>query len=63
MGFIGLSIARKLIELGHQVKTLGRSASSDFIDKRLIHYQIDLTDKNFDRHILNDIDVVFHVAA
>ena len=62
-GFIGRSVAERLLELGHNVKTLSRSAPSSHIGNKSVHYQIDLTKKILDSHFLDGIDVVFHVAA
>jgi len=62
-GFIGGSVAGRLIELGYQVKTLSRSPSSSHIGNKSDHYQIDLTKKIFDSHFLDGVDVVFHIAA
>jgi len=61
-GFIGRHVANQLIDLGYNVVCVDLNFKSE--DYRMpIQYQFDISDyKNFDS-IIEDIDIIFHLAA
>ncbi|MEC8421133.1 MAG: NAD-dependent epimerase/dehydratase family protein [Verrucomicrobiota bacterium] len=61
-GFVGRAIAKKLIELGHEVETLSRALHGR--NKCGVkHHQIDLSKNIQDREVFDGVECVFHVAA
>ncbi len=64
-GFLGTKLSQKLISLGHEVHTIGRTPineSSDIIDS-CFHHCHDLTEGLLPGELLRNTDIIFHVAA
>ena len=63
-GFLGKSIASKLLEMGYQVSSASRQVSKIKEDRSGVrHYSIDLTKEIKKTELLRDVETVFHVAA
>ena len=64
-GFLGINLARHLLQTGHEVATLDKLGFDykDTVDK-VTHYQIDVRNRDaVDRCIATGFDVVVHGAA
>lgn len=64
-GFIGGRLARKLVEMGHQVVTIARTPSKadDLVALGVEVHQGDITDKESMHVPMTGVDGVYHVAA
>ena len=65
-GFIGIPLVKRLHELGHKLKLLVRESSdiTPFKEINDIKYIIgDVRDKESLNNALNDIDIIYHLAA
>jgi hypothetical protein len=64
-GFIGGRLARKLVEMGHQVVTIARTPSKadDLMALGVEVHKGDITDKESMRAPMTGVDGVYHVAA
>lgn len=64
-GFIGGRLARKLVEMGHQVVTIARTPekAGDLVALGVEVHKGDLTDKESMRAPMTGADGVYHVAA
>jgi nucleoside-diphosphate-sugar epimerase len=65
-GFIGISLVKKLYELGHNLKLLVRESSdiTPFNELNNIEYIIgDVRDINSISNAVNGIDIIYHLAA
>ena len=64
-GFIGYSLARRLLSAGHDVHVVGRSAappeSKDF--DKITYHPHDLSTQGIPSNILSGTELVFHIAA
>ena len=65
MGFIGNSLAAKLLEEGHQVISVGRTKQPpvEKMLKGLEYFSCNLAEENLPKSVLSNTDVVFHTAA
>ena len=61
-GFLGSSIVHRLLELGHKVETLSRSADSEK-NSDVKHHQLDLSKKVLNFKQFEGIECIFHTAA
>lgn len=64
-GFIGSKLVRRLHELGHHVRTFGRSSkiSNQFAGMNIEHYGGDITNPEQVSSAVQDCDLVFHLAG
>lgn len=62
-GFLGGAIVSKLLEQGHQVRSIARRASPDLQKKGVEVVQGDIADLRATEKAVSECDVVFHVAA
>jgi UDP-glucose 4-epimerase len=62
-GFIGTNLILKLLNVGYEVKSLSRNRNLSVSDPALTQFQVDLEAKTSLRAILEDVDIVFHLAA
>ncbi len=64
-GFIGQNLVPRLVDLGHNVHTFGRTkALPSFLNRRsLTHHRGDITDYEAIAHAIKGMDVVFHLAG
>ena len=62
-GFIGSSLVRRLVSEGHDVRGIIHHTQPTYFDKRVEYISGDITDTEFLKPIMDQIDVVFHCAA
>lgn len=66
-GFIGSHIVDKLIELGHEVIVIDNESSTVhnnfYYNFKASYYKYDIADYCGTRHLYDDVDFVFHLAA
>ena len=63
-GFIGTSVTKELLALGHEVHTIGRRIPSFTIqEKNRYHHTFDLSKDNLPKSLLVGTDIFFHIAA
>ncbi len=62
-GFLGSEIVRQLLDRGETVSGVSRGTYPELVDRGMTHHQGDLTDPNFVRQTVRDVDAVVHTAA
>jgi UDP-glucose 4-epimerase len=64
-GFIGSSLAKHLLTLGHYVKGIDNYSTGNpkNLDKRIECKDGDIRDSNILKELLNDYDIIIHLAA
>jgi 2-alkyl-3-oxoalkanoate reductase len=62
-GFLGGGIARKLISIGHDVKSFSRGEYPELKKQGIEQFRGDLADYEVVKEALKDCEAVFHVAA
>jgi len=62
-GFIGSSLVRRLVSEGHDVCGIIHHTKPTYFDKRVEYISGDITDPEFLKTVMKQIDIVFHCAA
>ncbi|MGI9474478.1 MAG: NAD-dependent epimerase/dehydratase family protein, partial [Rubripirellula sp.] len=62
-GFLGSEIVRQLLDRGDYVTGVSRGLYPDLVDRGMTHRQGDLTQADFVRKAVRDVDAVIHTAA
>jgi nucleoside-diphosphate-sugar epimerase len=62
-GFIGSSLVRRLVSEGHDVRGIIHHTQPTYFNKRVHYISGDITNIEFLKSVMNQIDVVFHCAA
>ena len=62
-GFIGGSLARRLVSNGHDVRGVIHHTQPTFFDKRVEYVSGDIIDPEFLQSVMDNIDIVYHCAA
>jgi nucleoside-diphosphate-sugar epimerase len=62
-GFIGSSLVRRLVSEGHDVRGVIHHTQPTYFDKRVEYISGDITNPEFLKPVMDQVDVVFHCAA
>ena len=62
-GFLGSEIVRQLIDRGDQVVGVSRGEYPELVSRGMLHRQGDLTEADFTKRAICDVDAVIHTAA
>ena len=62
-GFIGDALVNGLARDGHKIKALVHETQPKYCEKKAEYINGDITDVDFIRLLVKDVDVVFHCAA
>ena len=64
-GFIGLNLVPQLVQLGHEVRTLGRANAppAKLADLKIEHFYGDITNPEQVKKAVIDCDMVYHLAG
>jgi len=62
-GFIGSSLVRRLVSEGHDVRGVIHHTQPTYFDKRVEYISGNITDPEFLKPVMDQVDAVFHCAA